>query len=131
MKNLPAGSDLLAIARETLLTELMPLAKSERAKYHLLMVANAMGIAARELEVGDAAEVAALARLDRLYGQPSRELHGNALSEALAEYERVLTHDIRAGRFDTEDDRRRALLDHLEESVRARLRISNPKSLST
>lgn len=49
MNNRPDGNELLAVARRTLLDELMPLLPSARA-YDALMVAKAMAIAARELE---------------------------------------------------------------------------------
>ena len=125
MNNLPGGADLLSIARDTLLSELLPLANGD-ARYALLMVANAMAIAAREAEAGDAAARSALARLEKLYGEtPS----GDALESRLSEYERRLAQDIRAGVFDAHDDRQRALLTHLRESVVERLRISNPKSV--
>ncbi|HUP94852.1 MAG TPA: DUF6285 domain-containing protein, partial [Burkholderiales bacterium] len=96
----------------------------------LLMIANAMAIASRELAMGDTAEVAALARLDKMYGTPSREITGSALRDAIAQYERRLAQHIRAGRFDADDERQRALLEHLQENVAVRLRISNPRSLS-
>lgn len=129
MNNLPGGSDLLSIARDTLMHELLPRVADD-AKYTLLMVANAMAIASRELAAGDAAALDALTRLNTLYGTPQRELHGAALLDALARHERRLVQDIREGRFDADDERQRALLELLQENVAVRLRISNPKSLS-
>lgn len=129
MKNLPGESDLLSIARDTLMNELLPLVADD-AKYTLLMVANAMAIASRELAAGETAAVDALARLDKLYGTPERELHGAALLDAVAQHEHQLVQDIRKGHFDADDARQRALLEHLQEDVAVRLRISNPKSLS-
>ena len=128
MNNLPRGADLLAIARETLLTGLRPLL-GENERYTLAMIANAMAIAARETEAGEAPALAALGRLDALYGGPPRELHGAALAETLRTHGRRLAADIRAGRYDANDERQRALIEHLRESVRAKLRISNPKSV--
>ena len=125
MNNLPGGADLLWIARETLLSELLPLTSGD-ARYALLMVANAIAIAAREAQAGDAPAKSAVARLEKLYGEsPSAD----ALESRLSEYERRLAQDIRAGAFDAHDDRQRALLTHLRESVLARLRISSPKSV--
>jgi hypothetical protein len=128
MNNLPGSADLLTIARETLISRLRPLL-GEEGRYALAMVANAMAIAAREAEAGDAPAIAALARLDALYGKPARELSGDALRSALDEHDARLARDIRAGRFDAPDERQRAVLEHLRASVEARLSISNPKSL--
>jgi len=128
MHNLPESSELLLVARKTLLDEIRPLL-GESAKYTVAMIANAMAIAAREAEAGEAPALAALARLDRIYGLEPRELHGQALRRALADQERQLADDIRCGRFDTRDDRRRAVVDHLRKMVIARLQVSNPKSL--
>ena len=129
MKNLPAGADLLAIARETMLSELRPRVDGD-ARYTLAMVANAMTIAAREIEAGDAPLREALARLDALFGVPPRALDGEALLQALREHDRRLAADIGSGAFDMHDAKRVAVLAHLRESVAARLRISNPKILT-
>jgi hypothetical protein len=128
VNNLPHGAELLLMARETLLSEIRPLLEGD-ARYTLAMIANAMAIAAREAQAGDAPVHAALARLDALYGRPSAGLAGAQLREALLEGERNLAQDIRAGCFDEKNERQRALIEHLRESVAARLRISNPKSL--
>jgi len=128
MINLPEASELLLVARKTLLDALAPLA-GEDAKYTVAMIANAMAIAIREAEAGEAPALAALARLDRIYGVEPRELHGEALRRALTTHDQQLAHDIRGGRFDRDDEKRCAVLEHLRASVTARLRISNPKSL--
>ena len=126
MNNLPESVELLRIARAALETELKPLVTGE-ARYTLAMVANAMAIAAREAEIGEARAAEALARLDSLYGYAPRDLHGAALVAAVAEHERRLCAHIRAGAFDADGVERAAVLEHLRESVRARLAISNPK----
>jgi hypothetical protein len=128
MMNLPEGSELLLVARKTLLDELAPLL-GEDAKYTVAMIANAMAIAAREAEAGEAPALAALARCDRVYGTEPRELHGEALRRELVMQDQRLAEDIRSGQFDADDGKRRAVFEHLRESVIARLRISNPKSL--
>ena len=128
MNNLPHGAALLAIARDTLLAELRP-RLGEDQRYTLAMIANAMAIAAREIEAGDAPQREALARLDALYRVPARELHGAALARAVREHERRLAVDIRSGAIEADAARRSAVLAHLQASVEARLRISNPKAL--
>ena len=128
MHNLPESSELLLVARKTLLDEIRPMLE-DNAKYTVAMIANAMAIAARELEAGETPALAALARLDRIYGVEPRELHGHALRQALADQETQLAGDIRFGQFDAPDERRRAMLDHLRKMVVARLQVSNPKGL--
>ena len=130
MMNRPRAADLLKTAREKLLEDVRPVL-GDSARYTLAMVANAMAIAAREIEAGEAPALAALSRLEQLYGEPPRNLTGLPLSDALSQQERRLARDLRSGHFDRDDDRQRALLEHLRESVIARLRISNPKALKT
>lgn len=127
MKNRPDAADLLAVARETLLKELRP-RLDEGDRYTAAMIANAMAIAARELQAGEAEMLAALERLDALYGarpQRARETPAAALDAR----ERELARDIRSGAFDADGERRRAVLEHLRLSVRARLAVSNPRAL--
>jgi hypothetical protein len=95
------------------------------------MIANAMAIAAREAQAGEAPARAALARLDKLHRRDPGELHGAALFDALREHERRVVADIRAGVYDADGDAQRALLEHLRQSVVEKLRVSNPKSLET
>ncbi len=68
MREQPDGAALLAIAREALKDELLPLLPKD-SHYKALMILNAMGIAGRQLEAGDGPqreEQAALASwLDR------------------------------------------------------------------
>ena len=127
MKNLPDHADLRAIAQDALLAEV----SGENANYVRAMIANATAIAARDAEAGEGPELAALTRLDVLHGVPKRELHGVELADAVRAQERRLAADIRAGRYDANDARQVALLEHLRQSVIDRLRISNPKSLES
>ncbi len=48
----PTGADLLALSRQTLLDELLPLLP-ESAHYTARMIANTMAIAQRQLKAGD------------------------------------------------------------------------------
>ena len=128
MHNLPESNELLLVARQTLLDEIRPLLDGS-AHYTIAMIANAMAIATREAEAGEAPALAALARFDRIYGVEPRELHGEALRQAIAAQDRRLADDIRCGCFDAPDEKRREVLEHLRKMVIARLQISNPKSL--
>jgi len=89
MRENPTGAELLAIAREVLRKELLPLLPKDK-QYDALMIANAMGIAERQLQTGDAparAEAAELAALLRQQGD-------------LASLNQRLAQGIRAGAFD-------------------------------
>ena len=68
MRERPTGAELLAIAREVLRRELLPLLPKDR-QYDALMIANAMGIAERQLQAGDAPAQAEAAGLARLLGE--------------------------------------------------------------
>lgn len=55
MREHPNGAELLAMAREVLRQELLPLLPKDK-QYDALMIANAMGIAERQLQQGDRPE---------------------------------------------------------------------------
>ena len=121
----PTGAVLLAIARATLLDEILPLVPAAHT-YTLRMIANAMAIAARELgtdcasaEPGFRARIAALYR-DATAPQPPADL-------ASIELERRLAADIRAGHLDTAGPELSAFL---VSKVEERLALANPKLLS-
>jgi hypothetical protein len=98
MRDRPYGPELLDVAREALLQELLAAPKEEQ-RLMALMIANAMAIAAREVNA---------------------KLTEDDASRDLIEAIREAQHD---------NDR--ALYDRLVADARARLMISNPKSLET
>ena len=111
-----SGRELLRVARETLMGELAPAIAAER-RYELLMIDNAMGIAARELEAGETPARRALQRLSAIYGEPPAtptDLHERA------------SEDIRAGRFDSGSERER-MQQHLRKTALDAVRLSNPR----
>ena len=114
MREHPDGAELLAIAREVLRKELLPLLPKDRA-YDALMIANAMGIAERQLQQGEGPMREELARLERLLGR-----HGG-----LAEMNRLFAQRIRAGDMDGNDEAKAML----REFTLQRVRESAPKSL--
>ena len=121
MLNAPDASDLLAIARETLLKSVLPTVPEDQ-RYPVLMIANAMAIAGREAAQRKAASAAELAEFEAFYGIAAGE---GAPRERLLAYNRRLARDARAGRFEgVKTMQFRALL---EKQVRARLQIGNPK----
>lgn len=106
----PLAPDLLAIAREVLLNDLLPALPAEKA-FAARMVANAMAIAAREATQDDW-EPAMLARMAALAGDP-----------------RAFAAAIREGRFDPGTPRHREAAALLDDLTRARCAVSAPKAL--
>src|SRR4051812_28520363 len=126
MTDIPDATELLAIARSTLLDKLLPHLPDD-LRYDTLMLANAMAIAAREHAAGDAAAQTEVARLSVLLGEPQVKAAGLELKTACARLKQQLTAQIRAGRFD--DENRAALLDHLALTAVDELAVSNPRAL--
>jgi Domain of unknown function (DUF6285) len=114
MSYLAATADLLKVARDSLRERVMPGIDAE-VRYEAAMVANAMAIAIRELELGPGIRAEERALLAGFLGS----------SEAtLLELRRRLCRDLRAGRWAQE--RAEELCGMLERIVHARLAISNP-----
>ena len=127
--NRPTGAELLVEARRLLLDNLLVLLPPDR-RYDARMIANAMAIAARELETGDEPVRVALRDLAALYDEPvDLGPAMAALQQQLADLDRRLADDIRGGRFDAADPRRAAVRTYLRATALARLRVSNPKAL--
>ena len=126
MKDIPDATELLAIARATLLDKLLP-RLPEELRYDALMIANAMIIAAREHAGGETTAQAELARLHDLLAERGESAAGTALAEDLAQCNRRLAAAIRTGRFDGKE--RQSLLAHLEQTAADELAISNPRAL--
>ena len=127
MRDKPTAAELLAVARETLLRELLPRA-GDAQRYNALMVGAAMGIAAREAEAGDMALVAERDALAALYGEAGAA--DEPLDEALGRLNRRFAADLRAGAFDAPGGRQAAALRLLREVTMAKLKECNPKYLN-
>lgn len=127
----PEGADLLDTARRLLLDRLLP-ALPEELRYDALMVASAIAMGSRELNSAEKLERAALKRLAGLY--PDLDLDSvdgkAARSEALDRLGAQLVADIRDGAFDEAGGRQKQLLEHLRETTRARMLLSNPKRMA-
>ena len=114
MRDLPASRDLLALARELLLDELLPLLPPERERdAHL--IATSMAIAAREAAGGSwQEELTGL--LCEFYGEDG----------SLARF----AADLRNGAFETSPSRERAARAILWQLTIAKLREGNPHFLA-
>ena len=126
MRDKPTAAELLAIARQTLLGELLP-NSPDAQRYNALMVAAAMAIAAREAQAGDGALVAERDALAALYGEV-READ-EPLEAALGRLNRRFAADLRAGAFDAPGARQAAALRLLRQVTMAKLMECNPKYL--
>ncbi|MCH9051808.1 MAG: hypothetical protein IIA72_12100 [Proteobacteria bacterium] len=126
MRDKPTAAELLAIARETLLGELLP-NSPDAQRYNALMVGAAMAIAAREAEAGDRALVAEGEALAALYGEAG--VADEPLEAALGRLNRRFAADLRAGAFDAPGGRQAAAWRLLREVTMAKLMECNPKYL--
>ena len=120
MRDLPTGPALLALAREVLLRELMPLLPP-RAHLEARLVANSMAIAEREAISGPAPAQGTLHELEQLYDE-----------RADGEQERMrrFARDLRAGAFDGGEPRERHARGILWRLTIAKLRNANPRFLN-
>ncbi|TFF41709.1 DUF6285 domain-containing protein [Pseudomonas sp. RIT623] len=114
----PNAAQLLDIARQTLLEQVLPTLASE-LRYPALMIANAMAIAARESRLQDQLSAQEQAGLGALLETPPATLAATRQHLALA---------IRAGRHDA-PQARRTLVEALRRTTLAHLTISNPKAM--
>jgi aminoglycoside phosphotransferase (APT) family kinase protein len=128
MHDLPDGPALLALAREVLLNDLMPLLPPER-RLDALLVANCMAVAERETNT-DMPDAALLRELAMLYHPKDPAC---PVSGALVEGSEILRRfgcELRNGAFENSpnrDTRARAILWRM---TIARLRLANPKFLA-
>lgn len=114
MREHPNGAELLAIAREVLRKELLPLLPKEKA-YEVLMMVNAMGIAERQLMMGTQPQSQEQAELSLLLDQEG----------GLAELNKCFAKRIRAGDFSASQEAQNLLWS----TTVQRVRESSPKAL--
>lgn len=115
MQDRPTAAELVEAVVEFLDRDVAPRLEGRDA-FQLRIARNVLGIVQRELELGDAFDVAERERLATLLG------HDGSTRELEAE----LARGIRDGSIDSQAD---AVLEHLRATVRAKLLIANPKYL--
>ncbi|VVP67159.1 hypothetical protein PS918_00525 [Pseudomonas fluorescens] len=116
----PNAVQLMETARDVLLKQLMP-ALPEGLRYECRMIASAMAMAAREIDLATTLELLEEQRLADVLGIHS--LAGLTPQDARA----LLSQFIRQGLYDPPGDSSETLLRALSEITRTRLAISNPK----
>lgn len=127
MREIPNAADLLDTARELLRSELAPSLPPEQ-RHQALMIANAMVIARRQLEDGDAPEQRELAALGELFGLPL-EVPPELLQAELTQRNRLLRQAIRAGQTDPGTVLHAGVQAALRMVCRAKVAQSNPRYL--
>lgn len=122
MNDHPDALELIRIANQTLARDILPGALPEQ-RYTLRMIANALGIAARELEARDADTAVETRGLNTLYDETKN-------AEDLQQRNRQLSRDIRRGAFESNSAQHAELRQHLLATARAKLAAAYPKALT-
>ena len=120
MRDLPTGPALLALARDVLLKELLPLLPPT-AHLQARLVANSMAIAEREAVSGAAPQGEILHELEGLYGEEGEGEQGLL---------RRFARDLRAGALGENEPRERRAREILWRLTIAKLRDANPRFLN-
>lgn len=125
MRDRPSGAELLFEARRVLREEIAPELEGE-ARYKVLMAANAVAMAMRELEHGEAPLRQEYESFATLYGETRRVMEDtHDLEEQLLRLNRLFAQEIRSGRRDGEGHSHQLLM----EQAISRVRDSNPDAL--
>jgi hypothetical protein len=145
MHDLPTAPDLLALARDVLLNDLLPRLPPE-SRLDARLVASSMAIAEREVMAGDEAAQQIFRGLESFYaattlthpalraGSPLSHIAGEGAerSEAGEDYQDLLPRlacDLRVGKFEQSAALERGARDILWRLTIGRLRRANPRFL--
>ena len=121
MNDRPTPLELIRIAHETLTSDILPGAQPEQL-YPLRMIANALGIATRELEAHDQDAANETRGLNLLYNETQN-------FDNLGTRNRRLALDIRCGTFENGAAQKAQLRQHLVVTARRKLAAAYPKGL--
>jgi hypothetical protein len=124
MADRPTAVELLQAIQRFVDEELMDELEGVR-RFHARVASNALGIVARELELGGESLERRRAQLSELLDDPMVE-QGGSPEQAVDALERALVVRIRAGEADGAPFRDQVLA-YLEQSVALRLAIDNPR----
>ena len=129
MRDQPDGAALLNTARKILREELLESLPADK-RLAALMIANAMGIAERQIVAGEEPARTELIRLGRLLGERvDRAAPLDELQDSLVRLNRRLCALIRRGRADPGCGLTEDVVSHLRMVSRQTLFESNPKYL--
>jgi hypothetical protein len=121
MNDRPTPLELIRIANQTLQAAVLPGAKPEQL-YPLRMIANALGIAARELEAHDRDAADETRGLNLIYSDAKN-------FDDLTARNRQFARDIRRGAFETNLAQEAQLRQHLVITAHRKLAAAYPKGL--
>jgi hypothetical protein len=121
MNDRPTPLELIRIANQTLSNEMLPGAKPEQL-YSLRMIANALGIAARELAAQDKDTTDETRGLNLLYTDSKNFDDLNARNRHFAS-------DLRRGAFESSLAQEAQVRQHLILTARRKLAAAYPKGL--
>jgi hypothetical protein len=129
MRDQPDGAALLATAQQVLREDVLKSLPEEK-RLAVLMIANAMGIAERQLSAGDDPVRAELKGLVQLLdnGVENADLLEDVMASACA-LNRELCALIREGLADSGTKSNRDVIQHMRSVARQTLEESNPKYL--
>jgi len=114
LQDRPTAAELIEAVREFVERDVMERDQlPPRVAFHARVAVNVLAIVERELTLGPELDAAERERLATLLG------HGGELDDLTTE----LARRIRDGSL---DERRAAVVDHVRESVRAKLLVANP-----
>jgi hypothetical protein len=127
MHDRPTYLELIDAVRHFLEHDAVPALEGTR-KFHARVAANVLAIVGRELRSETAHLRAEWARLDALLGPAPLPAEAESLKEGLRSRTEVLCERIRAGDAD-QGSWRRAVIDHVRQTVTEKLAVANPKFL--
>jgi hypothetical protein len=125
MNDRPTPLELIRIANQTLQTEVLPGATPEQ-RYPLRMIANALGIATRELEAHDTDAADETRGLNLLY---SDQNGCDGPFDNLSARNRRFASDLRSGKFETDIAKAAQVRQHLIVTARRKLAAAYPRGL--
>lgn len=125
MQDRPTARELVEAAASFIEREIVPTVNDPRLRFRALVAANVLAIVSRELAEGDVALRAEWERLVTLLGA---DAPGEDLREEVDTMERALCAEIRSGRAELGGFRNEVLA-HVEQTVKEKLQIANPRYL--
>jgi hypothetical protein len=134
MRDLPTGPELLALARDVLLNDLLPLLP-QQSQLDARLVANSIAIAEREARAGDRTWQEVTQQLEALYSaipqsDPLPHCSGVAGNPENSDLLRRFAHDLRVGAFEDSPSHEGEARLVLWRLTIAKLRRANPRFLT-